>query len=307
MTATAIQADENNYLYTENQAINKNTGEISKTIRIETVPGTIVLTPEQQEQRRKAWEVYQNRAIRKNLNRPLGNFFFIQNDSDFGDITPATLARLIYLNTYLNFENNQLMLKKDAPMYRKDLIRVLKISKGAISKFWHEVSPKYIMESESGLIFTNNNYFFRGYLNKTQKDDLYRYRKFFIRGIRKLYHSVGNVSQHKHLGYIFQMLPFINIEYNVLCHNPLETDYEKIEPLTLQEFCKEIGYNISQVSRLLNIYKNIVFCNGQRFCNFVNDGLDRNNSKIFINPHVLYSGSNYANVEVLDVFTRRSH
>lgn len=89
-----------------------------------------------------------------------------------------------------------------------------------------------------------------------------------------------------------------------MCFNPLEADYEKIETMTLQDFCNIIGYNINQASRLLNIYKKIRFNNGQRFCNFVNDGLERNNSNIFINPRVLYSGSDYRKVEALGIFNK---
>ena len=103
------------------------------------------------------------------------------------------------------------------------------------------------------------------------------------------------------------MLPFINLEYNVLCKNPIEKDLDKIELLSLAEFCNIISYNISQLNRLLNIYKNIKFnVNGKQenFCAFTYDGLDRRKSRIFVNPHILYNGTNYSQVKVLGAFCK---
>lgn len=298
-----IAADTKNYQYQDNIAINTNTGEILDTMTVTVPIGSHIYTPEQQEAHNKQQEILLNRTIRENANRELGNFFFVHNNSNFSDISPATLTRLIYLNTYLDYENNQLMLGKNVPMYRKDLINILGISKAATSRFWNEVSPEYITESEIGLIFTNNNFFLRGKLDKSQKSDFYRYRKFFINGVRKLYKST-DTSNHKHLGYIFKMLPYINIEYNVLCYNPLETYYEKISLMTLKDFCEIIGYNVNNIGRLLSIYKHIRFHDGERFCKFVNDGINRIESEIFINPRVLYSGSDYRKVEVLGIFKK---
>ena len=103
------------------------------------------------------------------------------------------------------------------------------------------------------------------------------------------------------------MLPYINLEFNVLCKNPLETDLERIEPLSLKEFCAEIGYDTSQINRLLNIYRKLTFDvkgKQENFCAFVFDGINRNKSKIFINPNVLYNGSNYRRVKILGMFCR---
>ncbi|MGN0394923.1 MAG: hypothetical protein ACI4EF_06135 [Coprococcus sp.] len=107
------------------------------------------------------------------------------------------------------------------------------------------------------------------------------------------------------LGYIFKMLPYINLEYNVLCKNPLEQNLENIEFMSLAEFCHAIDYDISQLSRLLKIYKSLTFevkTKQERFCAFVYDGLDRGSARIFINPHILYNGSSYSQVKVLGKF-----
>ena len=101
------------------------------------------------------------------------------------------------------------------------------------------------------------------------------------------------------------MLPFINIEYNMLCKNPLEENLDDVEVLTVKEFCEIIGYDYSQISRLANIYKQITFDvkgRQERFCSFVTDGLDLANGQIFVNPRILYSGTDYVKVQVLGKF-----
>lgn len=296
-----VNTDTKNYDYINNFAVNKNTGEMLNTVTIIAPSGSRVETPEQRWQNKRGQGIAQSRKLRETANKELGKFFFVHNKTDFNDISPAALTRLIFLNTYLDYKNNQLMLRRDTPMHRKDLIKVLGIPKATMSRFWNEVNPKYIRETDNGLIFTNNDFFIRGYLNKSQKTDNAMYRKFFVTGIRKLYKSTS-ISNHKHLGYIFQLLPYINIEYNIVCHNPLEQDYTKINPMTLQEFCSFIGYSINNIGRLLCTYKHIRFDGDGAFCKFVNDGIDRNNSEIFINPHVLYGGSDYKKVEVLGIF-----
>lgn len=84
-------------------------------------------------------------------------------------------------------------------------------------------------------------------------------------------------------------------------------DLDKIQFLSLAEFCNIIGYNISQLNRLLNIYKNITFdVKGKQkiFCAFAYSGLDRKTSRIFVNPHILYNGTNYNKVKVLGAFCK---
>lgn len=130
--------------------------------------------------------------------------------------------------------------------------------------------------------------------------------KIYKKGIRILFESV-NKSEHKHLGYIFALLPYVNFEYNVLCKNPDEKDLNSIEPISLKDFCIMIGFDISHLNRLKKIYSAIRFnVDGEqrRFVAFVNDGTDIKRSTICINPRVLYSGSDYTKVEAYALFFR---
>lgn len=284
-------------------AVRRSTGEISEAVNITVPYGSIIYTPESQEQYKERKEQERRNELRRLTGKPLGSFYFVPVSERFANIAPETVTRLIYLNTFVGYDN-KLMLTKRTAMKRKDLTGVLNVSKSTVSRFWKEVSPTYITESDSGLIFSNNIIFKRGSI-KTSKEYV-QYQKFYINGIRTLYEATER-SNHRQLGYLFKLLPFINLEYNMLCYNPLETAIEKIELISIADFCKMIGYDIAHLNKLMYIYRSIQFEVGgryERFCAITYDGVNKNNAKIFVNPHILYCGSDYNKVEILGAFCK---
>lgn len=282
-------------------AVRRSTGEITQAVQCCLPVGTISYTPESQEIYRERQEREQRSELRRLINNPLGNFYFVPISEQFSNIAPETVTRLIYLNTFIGYDN-RLMLTERTPMKRKDLEGVLSLSKSTVWRFWQEVCPTYIKEQDNGLMFSNNIIFKRGKIKHTK--EYIRYQKFYIKGIRRLYKTTER-NNHRQLGYLFKLLPFINIEYNLLCYNPLETDIEKLELISIADFCKMIGYDIAHLSKLLYIYRNILFdIDGrrERFCAITYDGVNKSNAKICINPHILYSGSDYNKVEILGAF-----
>ena len=87
---------------------------------------------------------------------------------------------------------------------------------------------------------------------------------------------------------------------------PDELNIDAIIPMTVNEFCSLIGVVPEKRMRIIRGYSKItvpIHGHLERFCSFVLDGLEINNAKIFINPHVLYRGSNWEKVAVLGAFT----
>ncbi len=284
-------------------AVRRSTGEITRAIKCHLPAGTLTYTPESQEMYRERKEREQKNYLRRLNNNPLGNFYFIPTREQFSNLLPETVTRLIYLNTFINYHDNKLMLSQRTNMKYKDLSSVLGVSKATVSRFWKEVSPKYITKPDNDLMITNNMVFSRGHLRQKQYT---AYQKFYIDSVRKLYESVER-KHHKKLGYLFKLLPFINIEYNLLCcpECTLETNINNIELISMADFCNWIGYDIKHLNTLIDTYRNIYFdVNGrqERFCTFIYDGVNKRGAKICINPHVLYSGSDYSKVEVLGAF-----
>lgn len=300
------------YTFTTNDigktiAINNRTGEVHETTRPILPVGTRFILPEELEAIRERKKRQAGSQERRDTSRKLGDFYFVKGEQEFPDLSPQTLARLVYLETYIGYadktdkKRNKLMKTQKTQMRREDLPEVLGLSDTAVYEFVREVSPAYIMEDDAGFLYSNAEIFVRGALKRREYTS---YQKFYRDGIQKIYRSVEK-SQHRYLGYMFQMLPYINVEFNILCHNPDETDLDKIHPLTIGEFCNEIGFDVSHLNRLKNTYSKLRFdVDGKqvRFCAFVTDGGERKDMRIFINPRVLYAGTNYDKVEILGAF-----
>ena len=280
--------------------IDRNTGEIIDSY-IQVYPvGTRCYTPAQQEKYKERKEKENMRNCRKEISGELGQFFSVSTGENFPKLSAETMTRLIYLNTFIKHGTNQLMLTERKPMKRSNLSKVLGISKTSAFRFWKDVNPAYITENKDGELLTNKKSFFRGNAGKRRE----LHQKIYIEGVRKLYKST-TTNKHKHLGHLFLLLPYVNTEYNVLCFNPLEAELDKIDCMTVADFCRVIGYDITHFNRLLATYRKATFdVNGheERFCSIVYDGKDMSLSKICINPHILYCGTDYKKVGVLGVF-----
>lgn len=265
--------------------INASTGEVAK--------GGLYITEEERERRRIAKE---NRLDKELKKRTGERFLFVKADNSFNDLPPEQMTRLIYLSTYSNYDG-QLMTTERRPMTRKELSNIMGLSDRATASFWACVKDKYIESRDSGLYLLDA--FNKGRLNKKNGVP---YQQIWVEGVRELYKATP-VRQHKQLGYIYKMLPYINIEYNIMCWNPFQKDLNELEPMTIQDFIGIIGYFESNTKRLMNLYKKITFkVNGQEqlFCNFINDP-----NYIIVNPNILYKGSNFDKVEVLGVFCKK--
>ena len=186
-------------------------------------------------------------------------------------------------------------------MRKRDLQETLGLSVGTVYKFWHEASPSYIIEDKEGLKLTNND-IVRGNIKTRHKS----FQRFYIQAIRRLYRA-SDVSRHKHLGYVFKVIPFINPEFNILCWNTDEKTLDDVEQIAVADFCKIIGYNAHDYKKLLSIYKEITFDvdgHQETFLNCVTNNGDMSTARLYINPHILYCGSDYKRVEILGAFCK---
>lgn len=289
--------------------VHRATGEVLQGHYTEVFPGDIILTPDQQRARRQYAEAQRRKAGRRTASKDLGKYFFIAGGQRFSDLKPQTAARLIYLQTFCDFaeeKGNRLKLNTKQDMYRSDLQKVLGLSYDAARAFWNEVCPNYLTEDDDGLIFSNLDIFVRGKIEPGSS-----YYRAYCRGIRKLYEDTPK-NKHKSLGYVFSLLPFINTEFNVLCYNPGENDIDNIEFMTLADFCDLIDFDKSNLHRLLSVYRDLRFTvndksggkHTERFVSIVHDGIDRTEARIFVNPRILYSGSDYKQVQVLGAFCK---
>lgn len=282
-------------------AISRATGEVIDAIT-ETVPvGTIFYTPEQQEaiadRKAKQREFFDRKAILDSL----GQFSFVCATQGFEDVSPETAARLVYLSTFLKWNDGALLFTQRSKMSRDNLPEVLGLSRQTVSRFLDEVSPNYIALDDERHLYMNPKLFYRGKIGRHGKSA--SWRKIYIDSVRKLYRMAGK-NNHRYLGYVFKMIPFISVEYNGLCPDIFEKDLSLVQFMTDADFCNRIDYDYSAVSRLKRIYRKIRFDvdgHTEPFCAFVETG---DSTRIFVNPHILYNGTRPDMVAVLGSFCK---
>lgn len=287
--------------------LNKVTGEWK-----EFEPGGRYQTRDQIEEAKKRYETRREReakqalieAHRANQRRTLGTFCFLNVIDVFTDVSPPTIPKIIVLASYAGFRR-QLMLTLKTPMKRADIPKVLGLSRSGAYKFWREVKDRFFVEDEAHFVYLNTPNIFRSQIPKDLRGK--HLQKVFIKTVRELYQQT-DIRKHTQLGYVFQMLPYVNLEYNILCIDPFETQLQEVQPLTVKDLCNLIGYDSTQAKRLIRELASLRYSHNGRIeylLSYVSNGAEAHESKkIFLNPHIVYNGSDYRRVETLGAFCR---
>mgnify|MGYP002856177678 CR=1 FL=1 len=290
--------------------INPATGEVQEMVWLRVPIGTTFRTPDQQaaakEWRQRQKEREEKEKYRQLVKNDLGNFYFILCENVFEGISPQTATKLIMLCSYLNY-NDQFMLTRQTPMQKSDVRRVLRLSRTSMYEFWNEIEETYITERNGGLFISNKVNVFRHAIPQGNHAGFRQYQKIYIDAVRMLYNETS-ARKHKQLGYIFKLLPYINLEYNIFCGDPFEKDLRNIQPLTVSEICALLDYDPKNAARLLKELQSITFVRHNKpeyLISYVDNGSGLATSrKVFVNPHILYNGSDYRRVEILGSFCR---
>ncbi len=281
-------------------AVETATGEVFDTFNAVLPVGSLIYTPEQQEDYKARKKKEQDEYLRsKRYGEKKPSYTFVMTTADFKNVSPANLTRLIYLSTYLSYHNSELRKGERHKITKNELPQILGISERTAQRFWREVCPQYISEDIDETLKLNPDVFSRGRAKRLMAF----YIKVFSKGMESLYNSVPK-SKHKHLGYIFAMLPYVNVEHNILCYDTAEKNIDKIEPMNMKDFCSEIGFDYRHVDRLHDIFKSIMFDvdgNKELFCSIIRNTYSGKELMV-INPKVFYSGKNETAVAEFGVF-----
>lgn len=162
----------------------------------------------------------------------------------------ATLFRFMYLCTYGNYSG---YIGTERRNYGKqDIYKLLMLTdKRAEECVTELIAKELIFETTEGYLI-NPKYFIRGKLDR-EKGSVAR---IFNKGMQELYKK-SNYKEHKMLAHFVPLLPYMNIYYNILCHNPEEKDVKKIQALSLKEVAGLFGVDKSNSTRLRKKLVNI--------------------------------------------------
>jgi len=283
--------------------INPNTGEImdfsNQTIYVQT-----------EEERKRAKEFFTKKEINttfKNYGKFIWNVYSI-SQTLFPNLSGSYITRLIFLSTYINYQG-YLSDAKNNPLSKNEVKTLLKVSESEFKRFYNKLVSEKIIYHNEGKLYINDNIFKKGSLSPVKLLELSQDEKYvtriYISAIRKIYDK-ATIKSHKTLSYLFQIMPYVNRDYNIVCFNPLEKDIEKIKRMSLGEFADIIKYDRSHIARLCNtLFAPTFTIKGKELTamRYVLDkSLDKSTYSMFINPRVYYAGTKWKEVEILGQF-----
>ena len=225
-------------------------------------------------------------------------FYEMQQQLFEGKIEGAIAARLMFLVTFMGYHENKLAYRNGKLIPKKDLIHILNLSKKQYYDFIRICAGNnllFIHDDDS--ISLTDKYFKRGKLYKKDLNNETSIIRVYCKTVQYLYTN-STPTYHKNLGYLFALIPHVNKQYNIVCSNPLETNFDKVIPLNLKELCIAIGFNPEHANDLKSHLKSIRIRN-KPVISFVENC---NGIKTFTNPIVYYSGNDYEKVKILGKF-----
>lgn len=244
-----------------------------------------------------------------NYANELGGFIhmmYINNELLFNDIgiDRSNISRLIYLATYIDYNDREenVLVKhtqnnKLEYLTKKDIKEIMRLSDATLSRFINDLISNELLFNANDKFYITSKYFSKGKSNFDKR----KYTRVFINTTRNLYNGCST-REHKKLSYIFQLIPFLNYETNVLCSNPNEIDRDKLDKLTLIDICKLLGLGTSKnaMSKFEHdLYKISIKIGDNKYFMFtrvITKGEYRNDYFI-INPNVIWNGSNVDNTK----------
>ena len=219
------------------------------------------------------------------IENEFGAFYFTHyNELLALDMESGMISRFVYLTTYMDY-NNQLKFHRGLPMKQSDLEDVWQLSRNETGRTKKAlIEHELLIVNEDKTLSINKKYVSKGKVSKSKlKKGCVR---MFENGIRGLYEGV-TPKEHKKLDSLIKILPYIHYDLNIICHNPNESDRDKIEPFTMKELCEELGYTKTNATRfrkdLLTIRVNGHSCIAITLVN--------NKHAISVNPRVYYKGN----------------
>jgi hypothetical protein len=233
----------------------------------------------------------------------LGGFIFlgyVKNKLLFNelDIEQSNITRLIYLSTYLNYNtsNENLLIrytknKEIVPLDKKHMKSILKLQDRTFYSFIKNMKDNNLLFEVKDKFYLSPEYFTKGAVEFNSKE----YTRIYIKTTRLLYENATS-RQHKQLSYIYQLIPFIHFESNILTFTPDELDVNNIKKMQLIEICELLKIDRSNMLRfkkeLLKFYIDMDD-NRYYFFKYVRVEGDKNITDYFVvNPAIIWKGHN---------------
>lgn len=220
--------------------------------------------------------------------------------SDSGAFDSTFAFRMAYLTTYMDF-NNMLVFDISSKkitrfIEERDLKEVMGLAPKQLRQFKKTCFDTGILEYEAiegvKAIKVNKLVACKGKLPAYYKRNSIRVSVPHLQDI----YIRATTREHKQLGYLTGLLPYINYEYSLLCWNPSQEYKNYLQPLTIQDICKIMNYDVTKASRLFIELRKTTLNGDYVFCVAGIGGKDA----FFLNPRVFYKGVTPSGIKWLE-------
>lgn len=231
------------------------------------------------------------------LSKTLGGYvhvFYVKDELLYNklNLNPADVSRFLYLATYISYncKDRNLLVKKEKgqlkPMVQKDMMKIMKLSERAFYNFIKEMKHKELIIEKNNKFYINEKYISKGKI----KDNKNNYIRLYIDTTRHLYEHCTS-RQHKQLGYVLQLLPYVDFDTNHILINDEKAEIRDIMKLlnipannkqSISAFKKSLlNFTINYQGNDYYLFGTITYEYGKEFRTY-----------FVINPLVLFAGNN---------------
>lgn len=224
-----------------------------------------------------------------------------------------TLTRLCIMAGYLKWESEDIMCSQENAkkvITHNGMRKALGLSSATFRNFLRDAMDHGYITGSNEDGYKLNQIFWRGRIHGAYVQRLY------VDALEQLYFK-GTVngnkikpSDHRKIGKVLALTPYIHIEENILCWNPREKDVEKIKPLSSQDIISILSpasADDRNAAILLKNLQDITFTIDKKELYLLArtyKGSGTTNVLYTVCPHIIYFGSkdNYSRLIKSDYF-----
>lgn len=203
----------------------------------------------------------------------------------------ATAFRFIYLATYIDYESGY-VIWNNRRVTDSDLKYIFGVSRNLVTSIKQGLYDNMLITTDSdGYIIVNPRYCYKGSSNTTKQ----QYTRVFINSIRELYNKSVDPREHKMMGRLILILPYVNVWHNIICLNIKEKDMSKLVLPNLAQLDSILGVSNKNASRTLKDLLSITVGGEPALLN-----ISHNKANMYaINPRIYYGGTHATHLEEL--------
>lgn len=308
----------NSKIKNDHVLINTQTGEIVESgIRLEP--------KDYQKRKQEAKEKSITTEIFKQYQKEeLGNFVFLLfgNLDKLSEIlNDSELVRYMFIGTYVKKDGILKMDNNISHIDKSKLFKLLNTSKRTFDEFYQKLIDNNLLieEYDNNKEIINGNvvdsdadptrlklnfsfdYAYRGsrmgYKSITG-NSMEKYIRLYVNKTRELYNNTDGRSL-KRLSIVYKLMRFISWKHNILCFNPEEEDYRRLQLITIGDVVEYVGYSKSKITRFKRDFYSLKSNNDYIFMSLQKGTPDYLKSIIAVNPKFMYGGTDLNEVQWL--------